>query len=39
MRLYMTLQICNINYHRQRQVPAPGPIFPVAGHKTCQDLA
>jgi len=27
----------SIQYHRQ--VPAPGPIFSVAGHRTCQDLA
>jgi len=27
----------SLQYHRQ--VPAPGPIFWVAGHRTCQDLA
>jgi len=26
-----------ITYHRQ--VPASGPIFSVAGHRTCQDVA
>jgi len=27
----------SLQYHRQ--VPAPGPIFSLAGHGTCQDLA
>jgi len=27
----------SLQYHRQ--VPVPGPMFWVAGHRTCQDLA